>query len=390
MISLNFKNRYYQPIGLDIGHSFIKMIQLATVGEQIVVVAADKVRIDPEIGDDAQEKRAFIISSIKQMLEEGHFHGNEVVSSLPNEDLHMTSLRLSEMDEKKIEQAVRKEAEHRFGLKSPEDLVNYLVVGSVRHGDDIKNELILFAAGNDAIKNRIEMLEEATLVPVGIEPLSCALFRSFDRSLRRQEDWEKTIVFVDVGGRYTNVVFGRDGQISLVKEIPMGAEIFNTKIADKLGISVGETEMLRASLQKEKEENTLKTSLASGRDPVGLKQEIDVSTRQVIVDSIGAIAQELAREISLCFRYFTVTFRGKRVERAVFSGGGAYENILLNVLKRQLTVNVEVAQPLRGFDMSSLYFDSCRRDNLCEWAVAAGLSLKGLDARVDITEEIQK
>jgi Tfp pilus assembly PilM family ATPase len=80
-------------------------------------------------------------------------------------------------------------------------------------------------------------------------------------------------------------------------------------------------------------------------------------------------------------RYYTVTFRGKRVERAIFAGGEAYENILLNVLRRQLTVEIEVAQPLRGFDLSSegahVNFDSDRRGLLCEWAVAVGLGLKG-------------
>jgi Tfp pilus assembly PilM family ATPase len=69
------------------------------------------------------------------------------------------------------------------------------------------------------------------------------------------------------------------------------------------------------------------------------------------------------------------------VQRASFAGGGAYENILLSVLRRQLTVEVEMAQPLRGFDLSSesasLNFDNDRRGLLCEWAVAVGLSLKG-------------
>ena len=111
------------------------------------------------------------------------------------------------------------------------------------------------------------------------------------------------------------------------------------------------------------------------------KQGLDASTRQVMIDAISAVAEELAREISLCFRYYTVTFRGKRVERAIFTGGGAYESILINVLKRQLTVEIEVAQPLKGFDLSSekasISFDSDRRGLLCEWAVAVGLALKG-------------
>jgi type IV pilus assembly protein PilM len=99
-----------------------------------------------------------------------------------------------------------------------------------------------------------------------------------------------------------------------------------------------------------------------------------------MVDAIGRISEELAREISLCFRYYTVTFRGKRVERAIFAGGEANENILLNVLRRQLAVEIEIAQPLRGFEVGRrcvINFGSCEQGPFCEWAVAVGLGLKG-------------
>ncbi len=69
------------------------------------------------------------------------------------------------------------------------------------------------------------------------------------------------------------------------------------------------------------------------------------------------------------------------MQRASFAGGGAYEDILLDVLRRQLTVEIEVAQPLRGLglssDSASINFDGDKRGLLCEWAVAVGLSLKG-------------
>ena len=75
--------------------------------------------------------------------------------------------------------------------------------------------------------------------------------------------------------------------------------------------------------------------------PAENKQKIEASTRQVMIDAISKIAEELAQEISLCLRYYTVTFRGKRIERAILTGGGGYEKILLDVMQRQLTVSVE-------------------------------------------------
>ena len=380
MISWGLKTRGLRPIGLDIGHNSIKMIQLLINGEQLSVIAARKARIDPGINGDGQERSRFVISAIRQMLAEGNFHGRNVVSSLPNDGLEITSLRLAEDQSDEIEQALRKEVVQRFGLDPDEDAMKYVFAGNVHQGDEIKNELILFAAANETIKRHIEMLEQAGLRPVSIDTIPCALFRSFERSLRRQEDREHTVVFVDVGNQFTTVVFGRGGEISFVKQIPLGARKFNEEIAAKLGIDISEAEMLREALKMEKSLSTPKPDLVE-QAAADNEQKLDASTRQTIVDAVSEVAEELTREISLCLRYYTVTFRGKRVGRAFFTGGGTYEYILLDVLKRQLAVEVEVAQPLKGFDMSSerknLNFDSDRRGLLCEWAIAVGLSLKG-------------
>ena len=248
MISWALKTRGLRPIGLDIGHNSIKMIQLQVNGKQLSVIAAEKTRVDPNLNGDRQKRKRFVISAIRRMLEEGKFNGRNVISCLPNDGLKITSLRLAELQNDEIEQVLRKEVAQRFGLDPDKDAVKYVVAGNVHQGDEIKNELILFAADNEIIKSHIEMLEEACLRPVSIDTIPCALFRSFERSLRRQEDRERTVVFMDVGNQVTTVVFGRGGEISFVKQIPIGGQKFNEEVAAKLGVNVSEAEMLRKIL----------------------------------------------------------------------------------------------------------------------------------------------
>ena len=376
------RTRGLRPIGLDIGHNSIKMLQLAINGEQVSVIAADEIRLEPGVNSDAKAKQDSVVSAITQILARGNFQGKNVVSCLPSGKLRITSLRLAETEENGIEQALRKEVVQRFGLDPERDAMDYVIAGSVRQGNDVKNELILLATDYETVRSHIETLEQAGLRPVAIDTIPCALFRSFERSLRRQDDWDCTSVFVDVGSRCTTVVFGRGGQISFVKQIPLGGENFIEEAAANLGISTGEAEMLRETLRQNASNSAPKPGQAEDKsgddDP-----ELDASTQQAMVDAISSVAEDLAKEISLCLRYYTVTFRGKRVRRAAFAGGGAYEEILLDVLRRQLTVEVEVAQPFKGFDLSSeeanVHFKGDRRGLLCEWAVAVGLSLKGWD-----------
>jgi len=192
------------------------MIQLLMNEEQISVLAADEVRTAASINGDEQARNRFVISAIKQMLDRGNFDGRNVISCLPNGKLRITSLRLAETQENGIEQALKKEVVQRFGLDPEKDAMDYVVAGSVRQGNDVKNELILLATDHETIKSHIETIEQTGLKPVAIDTIPCALFRSFERSLRRQEDWNCTSVFVDVGSRFTTVVFGRGGQIRLL------------------------------------------------------------------------------------------------------------------------------------------------------------------------------
>lgn len=387
MINWMLKNCSHQPIGLDIGNHSIKMLQLAAAGDDISVIAADKVRIACDNGDDdADARKTRIISALTKMVEDGNFIGREVVSSLPSEDVIITGFRLPEMETETMEDVLNKEISQRFGLDLKEDAVNYILAGTVRNGDEVKNELIAFAVKGAAIRNHIDILEQAQLKPVAIEAVPCALFRCFERFHRRQEDNEIAGVFIDIGYHYTTVIFGRENEICFIKQIAIGGKKFNHQIAAKLGISLNEVEMLRATLRTEKQPQTFPAAATDDKvawdcpDVIASnKQGLDAATQQVIVDSIVGTAEELAREISLCLRYYTVTFRGKRVERATLSGGEAYDNILTDVLKRQLTVGIEAGQPLRGCNIANVTLNSNRRSLLCEWSLATGLALKGVN-----------
>jgi type IV pilus assembly protein PilM len=355
-------NHKIQPIGLDIGHSSLKMVQLAIRDDRVKVLAAARAPVDVHLACDAPEHQRAVVLAIRQLLADGQFRGQNVVSALPIDKLRITSLRLPEAEIDQADKILRREAAERFDLDLAKDVVNYTLAGSVRQGDEVKSEYILFAVDHETIGAHIRLLEEAGLTPTAIDAPPCALFRTFDRTMRRQEDRERTIVFIDVGYRYTTVVFGRGGEICFVKQIAVGMGQFNDEVASALGIAASEAESFRLRLQRD--------------------DSIDATTRRQMVDALNLMSEQLAGEISLCLRYYTVTFRGKRVERAVVAGGGAYEQVLRDVLRRHLSVEVEVAEPLRGFEYSPDKIDKGSSNGFADLALAVGLSLKGWDLSI--------
>lgn len=366
MLSM-LKNKV-RPIGLDIGRTSIKMMQLAVNNGCISVVAADTMPVSASVTDPAQQ-RAAIVAAIKQMLGRSGFRGQDVVSCLSNDQLKIKNLRIDAAEQEKIEETLTTDIAERFGLNAEKDQIEYMIAGDVRQGDDLKSELLVFAADKDAIKSHIEMLQEAGLKPISIDTVPCALFRSFEGTLRRQADKDAVNVYVDLGSHFTTVVVGKGSDISFIKQIPLGGENFNADIGAKLGVDVEQASALRRRLN-------------DARDTAG----IDDASKQAILDAMQGTIEQLAKEISLCFRYYSVTFRGSRPGRAIFTGGEAHETTLLDALRRQLSMDIEIAQPLRGFDLSNVNVNDERRGGLmCEWAITVGLSLKGLKNQNGIT-----
>jgi len=353
-------NQKIQPIGMDIGHNSLKMVQLAVAEDRIKVVAARRMPLDVDQVCDGQERDQAVVSAVRRLLADNQFRGRQVISALPIDRLKITSLRLSEGEMPQANKILRKEAAERFGLDPEKDAINYIHAGSVRQGDVVKDEYILFAADGETITGHIRVLEEAGLTPVSIDAPPCALFRSFERTMRRQEDRERTVIFIDVGHRFTTVVFGRSSEICFVKQIPVAMGRFTEEVASTLGIAVADAESLRLRLLQD--------------------EPVDAATRRPVIDALNVMAEQLAGEISLCLRYYTVTFRGKRVERAIVAGGGAYEQVLRDALRRHLSVEVEIAEPLRGFDLGEGGIDDSYGTGFADLALAVGLSLKGWGA----------
>jgi len=102
------------------------------------------------------------------------------------------------------------------------------------------------------------------------------------------------------------------------------------------------------------------------------------SVNWTLHDAVRGEAEQLAKEISLCLRYCSVTFRGLRPTRVALTGGEAYDPALLKLLGNGLDCECVVGEPLRGIDLGDADLGSERRGVLTEWSVATGLALRGL------------
>jgi len=357
------------PIALDIGTDGIKMLQMHRVGGSVSVRAAGRWRFPPAAGEDPAKWRNSA-EGVREILRKGDFHGNHVVSALSCRQLRIKNVRLPSMSPQELEESIRWEARERFGCDFAPDQLHYLPAGQVRQGNEMWDEIILIAAPGDVVESHLALLTEMGLCPEHIDAEPLAMFRPFERTLRRRSDEKSISVIVDIGHSTTKVIVAKGRRILLVKSVGVGGRNFTEAVARQLNLSHDDAAELRIQIMREH-------NARSAAGPIGEDAEQDPNSASwTVLDAVRGVVEDLAREIALCLRYCAVTFRGLRPDQVTVVGGQAYDAAAMRLLGEQLGAECYVGQPLRGVDTSGVDLGGDRRSVLAEWAVCTGLALR--------------
>ncbi len=362
-----------QPIGLDIGQDSIKMLQLEVVGGGALAVrAACKQAMPDEAREQPQLRSALAVDVIRRMMRQAPFVGKRVIACLPREVVHVKNLRLPPMPAPDLAAAAKFEARNLFPFDTDQAQVRVIHAGEVRQGAEVRQEVIVLAVPDEEINNLLEQLHRSGAVIEALDVEFLALFRSVEKFIRRREDEQEVQVVVDIGLRRSQVVIGKGREISFCKPIDIGGGQLNASVARKLGISVPEAAALRRRLAAQTEpvgetsvSDRSDASATARRDPV----------RQAVFDATRSTIEDLGREIALCLRYYSVTFRGQRPARLRLVGGEASDPQVLAMLNAAIAVPTEAGRPLFSVDTSRMK-PADRQGAMSEWAVALGLGLK--------------
>lgn len=370
------------PIALDLGAGGIRMMQLKKIGGRLCALASGRWRFPLALASwkcaDLQQRRSAAVQAVREMLKTSEFKGRRVVSSISTSLLHIKNVRLPHMEGKELHQAVLWEAKERFGFEVKSDQMSYINAGPVRQGNETRDEIIMVAISPQAIEEHLSLLEEAGLRPDHIDAEPIAMFRSFERFLRRSEDEQAVSVVMDIGLSGSSVVVARGRQILFIKSIDIGGRRLNEAVASQLSLSYDEACELRLRCIRD----NMDRCVAKPADPMGRGCEMRVDPNNVnwtIHDALRGEMESLAREVSLCLRYCSVTFRGLRCERITVVGGEAYDPAVIQLLSEHLGIECVVGQPLRGIDTSNVDVGGDRRGMLAEWSTCGGLAVRNLD-----------
>ena len=389
------------PIGIDYGSCGVKMLQVREKAGRIHVVGASRIEValptppeeptepgaepgEPAAAAAAANETTSLAQQIRAAYSAGGFSGARCVISLARDDVHLQSIRLPKMPDDELRQTALWEASQRFGLDRNAMEVDFIRTGATLQSGENREEVILIAASHAAIGARVEPVLAAGLRPIAVDTAFAALVRTFCRQARRESDRASVRAVVDVGESGATVLIVRGDQVAFCKPVAIGGRHFNMAVAEHLQMEVPQAAELRASrIAGERDQKADKPTGASNESAASDEEHIDMdpATDRAVYEAVRPLMGDLVKEITLCLRYYGVTFRGHPPEHIILTGGDGLEPRLSDVLANTCKAPVVFDDPASTLASSLPGIRTCMNRTPgpgAAWSVALGLSLRGL------------
>ena len=393
---LSLLRRKVCPIGIDLGGSSLKLVQLTCENNSLALVAAAQAIVPHELTCAPAELQEWYIENIKRLLSSKPFKGRKVVTCLPAREMLIQHLRMAKMDDEQLAKAVPWEAQSKIPFDVNHAMLRHVVAGEVYDGSESKLEVVLMAASRAVVKQHLNLIKRTKIEidSISVEPY--ALINCFAHLLKDNENNQNTAtMFIDLGYNVTKVVVCQASKLVFARTIGIGAEQIRQAISKRMGVSYDESVQLYYNLKFDNSKlkmadaalssaqlETRKVNAAEGEAVTAVinQNEHDNQEETDAESCVSATLQRLCEEIRGCIRYHDLIFNASPVGRVIFLGGQAKNTLLCQRLAQSLGLAAQLGDPLARINQDTLigrHSDLEKDKRHCEWAIAFGSSLGG-------------
>jgi type IV pilus assembly protein PilM len=356
MFSLS--RRQFFPIGIDISHDVVRLVQLCRHpmgGLSVNAAVRRPIALSTPATPAARLKAT--TEAIAAALSMNEFNGRTAALSLPSELVHTRTARLAAtpIAGGPIPDALQA----IFDIHLANSTLRLIHAGPVRHSPPDGEEVIALAVSDDELGEFTQAIHDCGVRPVSMETRMLSAHRAATRS----GDDVPATALLEIDGDWARLLIARGNSVSFLKNIPVSVGELIATLAKTLSISVEEARELR--------QRTLRTNAGQADDPHD-------PVRRAVADAGRAQMQLLASEVARCLRYHAVTFRGRQPASLIICGNEADDSQLNKLLTAHTGIPVTRLDPFHNIDTSVMRAID-RAENRSEWGVALGLALRSVD-----------
>ncbi|HEX9757069.1 MAG TPA: type IV pilus assembly protein PilM [Nitrospiria bacterium] len=320
-------------LGLDIGSSSIKLIQLSEARGRLKLERFGIMHLPPElIVDGTVMDSGSVVETIKELFEEQKTKIKEVALSVSGHSVIVKKIMLPPMSEEELEESIKWEAEQYIPFDINDVNMDFHILETTE-GPDGKGQMsvLLVAVKKDKLAEYTSLVNEAGLVPVVLDVDAFALENMFCLNYDFQP--EEVVALVNIGASVMNINILKNGQFTFTRDISVGGNRYTEAIQKELNLSYEQADEAKRG----------------GAIPGVEKDAVETI--------LHVVHSEAASEISRSFEYFKTTSANENIDKIILSGGAAKIRGFGGFLTEKLSVPVEIANPFRNIEVDHKRFD---------------------------------
>lgn len=351
-------------LGLDIGSSAIKLVQLKRQKGQAVLETYGEISLAPynsqEIGKATNLPIDKIVVALKDLMTASNVTARQAVMSMPISSSFISFITLPNVDDAKLKDIIPFEAKRQIHIpfSSEEMTIDYWIVP--------KEENVVSEFQTAEEMNKAQTSKEALVVLVNNE------FSAKNKEIANQAGLQLGFSEIEIFSNMHSVI---EQSISPQMVIDFGASITKIFIVDR--------GMLRVShmINRGSQEISLAISHSLGipfDTAESLKREKGIETDERGLDKIGLTILEYifseARRSILEYQKKT----NKNVGKIYITGGGANLKGLIRLMEENFQLPVEIAAPFAKIKYPEFLEDVLKTVGP-EFSVAVGLAIRKME-----------
>ena len=347
-------------IGLDIGSSCVKMIQLKETKKGLHLQNFAMVPLPHEtVVDGSLMNYTAIVDAIKEIWERCRLRTKEVAIGVSGHSVIIKKISLPSMSEEQLEESIQWEAEQYIPFDISDVNIDAEILRPATSEKD-QMDVLLVAAKKDLINDYTSVVREAGLNPVIVDVAAFAVQNAFERSYG--DVFNENSVLVNIGASVTNINVVSNGISTFSRDGSLGGNQFTASVQKLLNIGFEEAETLKIGGEMGEEDDAI------------VPREIERVLR--------GVSDSLAAEIQRSLDFYAATTVDSQLDRLYLSGGSCKIPALARIIETKTSLPVEVMNPFQNITYNEKAFDvDYMREIAPMAAVVVGLGLRKVNER---------
>ncbi|MBL7142325.1 MAG: type IV pilus assembly protein PilM [Candidatus Pacebacteria bacterium] len=350
-------------LGIDIGTSYVKMVEMYRFGHQRKLenygqISASVFYDKPFRTFDKNTlslSNKDVAKAIKAVKEEAGIKTQKVVFSIPDFSTFFTNFNLPSMTREELPQAIKYEAKQYIPLPLSEVTLDWQIIGDKPLANGKKGfKILLVAAPNEIISQYQEIAKLSQMELFSLEAEAFSLMRALVG-----EEEKRPIALIDIGAQSTTCTIVDKRALKSSHSFDTSGDDFTSMVAQSLSIGFAKAEKIKRQY---------------GIRPLTVEEGQNVQNiRSILLPLIDVILREVQ---GICNTFYQQ--EKKEIQKVIIAGGTALLPGLKEYFEETLNKEVEIANPF-----TNIFYPPILEEKLKEmgpgYSIAVGTALRGLE-----------